>query len=366
MSTQNELRYLTCLRGIAAVWVAVHHAVSGLSGMFIPQSDIMSRLIHRGWLAVDLFFILSGFILAYSYQHKTKSWGWVKDFWIKRFARVYPAHLVTLFIFLGIVLSASAIGAFQDEGNRYNLKEFLAQVFLFHGVGWFEPTGWNIVSWSISSEALAYLLFPILFYLMRGLIQPFVNFLVIVMIMSFTIWLALEYNDGKKYMLAFGYSWIRVLSEFIMGMALFKIYRKLKSSTLFVVPLVLAMAGIILQGLIANSFYDFMYLIYFMLIILSLALIPGSKKIPLFTWLGEISFAFYLIHSVVIMLMNQVIRRSSFLQEHSAISFGLFMLITTVGAWLIYEQVEVKGRKIVLNFFGQKRINDSLHVGKVS
>lgn len=346
---KSELNYLTVLRAFAAVWVAIHHCFGSLEGMNLPDSLILSTFISRGWLGVDLFFILSGFILAYSYQGKMDEFQ-TNTYWnflIKRFARIYPAHLFVLGLYAIIITSASILNLFNDQDGKFDGIDFIAQAFLIHGIGFFESTGWNMPSWSVSSEALAYIYFPLLILPLQKLTRASYHLIVIISILLITIWLAWNFNHAQKFMLNFEYSWIRILTEFVMGICLFhvtQISSKRKSYGL----LAAAMVGcIFFQGLVDSSFFDFMYLIYFMVLIHALALIPTYKRIPFFTKLGEVSYSFYLIHSLIIILLNQLIRKVSFLEQHSLLSLLLFLIIAQISALIIYAGVEVPARNTI-------------------
>jgi peptidoglycan/LPS O-acetylase OafA/YrhL len=346
---KSELTYLTVLRAFAAIWVALHHALSSLSGVAFSDNIFISRFLTKGWLGVDLFFILSGFILAYSYQGKMNELNLetYRDFLIKRLARIFPAHLFTLFIFGAVISIATLLGLFTDHENKFNLMELTAQVFLVHGIGFFEPSGWNIPSWSISSEALAYLAFPFLIKPLQKFGLPFFNVILIISVLLFTIGLAWFFNDAQQFMLPFQFTWIRILSEFLMGMALFQITKHMPKSKWNVILTIVAAACIMLQSLVINSFFDFMYLIYFMVLIHSLALIPRSEKIPFLSVLGEISYSFYLIHSLVIICLNQIVRKVPFLEQQPLLVIGIFIAVSQIAAATIYFHVEIPGRNLI-------------------
>jgi peptidoglycan/LPS O-acetylase OafA/YrhL len=344
---ERQLYYLCYLRGAAALWVALHHATTGLVYFTLPSSDIVTRFFHRGWLGVDLFFILSGFILAYTYSKTPWTGEALKSFFIKRFARVYPVHFSVLTFLLLAVSLVSLAGKASALNDNFNESNFFAQLLLMHGIGFIEPGGWNLVSWSVSSEALAYVLFPLLSFLIRFkmTVLSLISFLIAMVTLSVT--LAFYLNSSDKFILDFEYTWFRVLNEFFMGMLLFKLYFVLKKHWAFGFLAMIGIGGIILQGLVASSFYDFMYITYFMMIILGLALLPERRKNRALSYLGEISYSFYLIHSFVIVSLNQLSKKIEMLQS-PVVVISLFLLISGLLAMMIYEQVEVKARKLLL------------------
>lgn len=353
---KNEFIYLTMLRGFAALWVGVHHAFLSLEKLDIESLNLFKMFIMKGWLAVDLFFMLSGFILAHSYQDqmKTLSFHSSKNFIINRIARIFPAHLFVMLIFGLLVLVINYSGINFKTASDYSLKNYLSQVFLLHGIGIIKPQGWNIATWSISSELLAYLTFPLIILLFnRWIIKASLNLIIILVIMITTVTLGWVLNEGKKFMLDHEFSAVRILSEFVIGICLCQLYRKLNKSYIYLPVLLLAISGIFIQTLIIKeSFYDFIYLFYFMAIILSLGLLPQSRnRMPLLSFFGKISYSFYLIHSLVIIGLNQLIRNFSFLHSSPFISLSIFLVITALASWLIYEKVEKIGKQVITSSF---------------
>src|SRR5262249_39676380 len=97
-SERPEIRALTGIRGFAAVWVVLFHLQ--WQGMYqaFPRLEAIRPLVDRGYLGVDLFFILSGFILTWNYGEALADWRPREHvrFEIVRLARIYPVHLATL------------------------------------------------------------------------------------------------------------------------------------------------------------------------------------------------------------------------------------------------------------------------------
>jgi len=167
-----EIRSLTGLRGVAALTVFLAHTRETLTeqGVHLQVPTLVERLFLSGGRQVDIFFVLSGFILALTYQ------AWFSErldrrsyfkFLQRRFARIYPLHFVMLIAVIALVVAAKLTQA----QTRYSLDRFdfstLPEHFLLlHALNLFGngPGIWNPPSWSISIEALAYLLFPLLLY----------------------------------------------------------------------------------------------------------------------------------------------------------------------------------------------------------
>ncbi len=154
-----DLRPLTSLRFLAAMWVALF--------AFWPNLDVaslglptMPGLVGKGYLGVELFFVLSGFILCHVYlaAHGEKRFSY-KDFLWARVARVYPLHIATL-IGVGVLGLGATMAGMAIDSNVLSWSSLPANIFMVHAWGLAPEAGWNHPSWSISAEWFAYLCFP--------------------------------------------------------------------------------------------------------------------------------------------------------------------------------------------------------------
>jgi peptidoglycan/LPS O-acetylase OafA/YrhL len=141
MEEKRALLPLTSLRFVAAAMIVVHH------GITVNQLTPSPLALDQG---VSFFFVLSGFILTYSYP-RLESWAEVRRFWIFRIARVWPAHAVTA---VAVIIIFSLPIDFKIIANLTMIQ------------AWVPSSPWyfsyNPVSWSISTEFFFYLLFPLL------------------------------------------------------------------------------------------------------------------------------------------------------------------------------------------------------------
>jgi peptidoglycan/LPS O-acetylase OafA/YrhL len=155
--TRPEIKPLTGIRGIAALYVVVYH----LNGFGAPASmrigGLMRPLVDHGYLAVDLFFVLSGYVMALSYGEMVRVWdgrSYVR-FLIRRIARVYPLYIL-------ITLSAAvliAIGVSHEPMPDLGIEVFWNALMV---QGWGFGHSLDAPAWSVSTEWAAYLLFPLL------------------------------------------------------------------------------------------------------------------------------------------------------------------------------------------------------------
>ncbi|MHA6766849.1 acyltransferase family protein [Sphingobium ummariense] len=146
---------LTGLRGIAAVSVLLYH---------IPHNPAFAQfaipLFSRAYLAVDLFFILSGFVISYGYYERVarnpsaKRYG---DFLVNRMARVWPLHFVVTMVFTARIL----LNVSGSQTIALDAPNLLTNLLMVQSWGWgTQPIAGN--SWSVSTEVAAYLLYPLI------------------------------------------------------------------------------------------------------------------------------------------------------------------------------------------------------------
>ena len=155
---------LTGLRALLAILVILLH----ISPMF--NLGPLQALAISGNRAVDVFFILSGFILFHSYFEKFKDSVGISvylAFLQNRLARIYPIHLVTLIIGLAMfIFSIKLMHKIPHDVDTIYAPSLMANLLLVHA--WFDGLGTpNVPAWSISAEWFAYLFCPFMILLFR-------------------------------------------------------------------------------------------------------------------------------------------------------------------------------------------------------
>ena len=158
----GQLTALTSIRFFAAMWVVLYHfAPPHLKGA--PQP--MVRVVENGGLGVPLFFILSGFILSYTYVPRILAKGALdlRGFWIARFARIYPVYALAMLLALPSAAMLTLRHFGRSEGMRVLAVSGVLQTTLLQAWSPFYSGAaeWNTPSWSLSAEAFFYLTFPV-------------------------------------------------------------------------------------------------------------------------------------------------------------------------------------------------------------
>lgn len=158
----QNIKSHTALRGIAAICVVYGH----YAAVFARDIGGYDFFIDRGYLGVDFFFLLSGFILTMVYAHSfadgvtPRLWG---QFLQRRLARIYPLHVVTL-------LAVVVLLRFKVPATDFGI--FGLNLGLVQAWGFTDRFLFNAPSWSISCEFAAYLVFPFLMVALRHRFAP--------------------------------------------------------------------------------------------------------------------------------------------------------------------------------------------------
>ncbi|MDP8916595.1 MAG: acyltransferase [Pseudomonadota bacterium] len=151
----SHIEPLTALRFFAAIWVVLFAYWPKLDLGFTPAA------VAKGYLGVEVFFVLSGFILCHVYLAAVERgrFGYGGFLWA-RLARVYPLHLFTL-VGVGALALAAGLAGFSVGEGVTEWSALPANLLMIHAWGFAPTAGWNHPSWSISAEWFAYLSFPV-------------------------------------------------------------------------------------------------------------------------------------------------------------------------------------------------------------
>jgi peptidoglycan/LPS O-acetylase OafA/YrhL len=299
---------LESLRGIAALVVIIFHAewVNPLTAL---------RFFQNGPLMVDLFFVLSGFVIFYSYGKRlTTARDVVRFLWL-RLGRLYPIHFTFLLVF--IVLEQLAHLA-HHEALGVDLHAVVTNLLLVHSLGLEHTLTYNYPSWSISTELYNYVLFALVAVL-TVTVRRFIALAAIIVAASVILLLAV----GVVSLADAGNDWgfFRCSLGFFTGTLSFLIYSHLRNKETG--PLasraggwlpVLAVAIMLALLMFANPEGRGTYWMPFLsaFLIVSLLRWPSSlidralHSRPL-QWLGRISYSVYMSHAAVVWTVKQIL-----------------------------------------------------------
>ena len=167
-----HFQFIDGLRGIAALWVVLYHAdpdkrISQLTGV-LPQwfVDVVFRW---GSLGVTIFFVLSGFVMAYSLRNARINLSYLKNFALRRFVRLSPPYYISILFTLGFAfVAAYAKGAaFEPMGKPLSFPRFFAHLFYVQDI--FRLEHIDDVYWTLCLEVQFYIVFCFLLGLTQWL-----------------------------------------------------------------------------------------------------------------------------------------------------------------------------------------------------
>jgi peptidoglycan/LPS O-acetylase OafA/YrhL len=298
-----DLRELTSARGFAAAAVVLYH-VDGYSGGVIGEAFPTGV---TGRLAVDFFFVLSGFVLAHVYGAAWEAGRYDhRDFLVRRIARIWPLHLVCLFGVASIVGAGSLIG--MAPPWTPTLASFAEHAALLNAVGLISENAWNQPSWSVGAEWTAYLCFPAYLAAVSALTSPAEKLAAAAILMA-GLSIAVRAVWGAELFELTGAGAIRIIPSFFAGVALRQILStgvgaatppaRLARMT---VELLVVMALAAFMGAPALLLWFGLLGLVYLLALRGLANTGGWLRSSPLVWLGEISYALYLVHAPVLMV----------------------------------------------------------------
>jgi len=306
---------LESLRGIAALTVAFFH-ISWMN----PFYEL--GFIRNGYLMVDLFFVLSGFVICHSYgQNISNGRALVRFMWL-RLGRLYPLHFALLLVFVGFEVlkyggeATFGLTAKNPPFSHNDLQAFVANLFLIQSLGVLNDLHFNYPSWTISLEFYTYLLFAVVLLFVRSrtgliLVSAVLIFSGILLLLRLG-----ETNLGASY----EYGYFRSVAGFFLGVITYQIlpfWRQLFGGDkrfMYLLFLPGLFVGIVIfQSLKNDGYSDFAVLPLAALLILALT---STSKGPInylltlkpLAWLGKVSYSIYMVHAAVIWVLVQVLR----------------------------------------------------------
>ena len=298
MSNSKEIRSLTGIRGIAALYVALYHNLEIIGYTGESKAQIF---INHGYLSVDLFFVLSGFVMALSSKRLFDGPFSLKDYLLfmsKRFARIYPMYLLVI------------CGSFVFVNHFNGIINFIVGLSLLTIVSGREYVITHL--WSLSTEWIAYLFFPALVKITHKFNSPkWMTLLVLVAVSAITYAYILKSDLVSK---STGFAifpvpaLIRCFAEYILGILACKFFKDYQGShapyRLFALT---SFLSIVLLLCFRNV--DVLVIVLFVILVTSISTDNGvvasffaSKPIY---FLGLISYSLYLIHPLVLVFGRQ-------------------------------------------------------------
>ncbi|GAB3834874.1 acyltransferase family protein [Dactylosporangium cerinum] len=341
---------LTGLRWWAALGVFLYHAVT-LPGIFAPSATmkpIQFILAPAGSLGVSFFFVLSGFVLTWSARPKDTA----VSFWRRRAVRIYPNHWAGLLLAVGVMVLVSDYTQLHDVVRVVLLVQTWTPSFIV-------ATGVNGVSWTLACEMFFYLCFPLLVLLIRRIAPARLYYWAAGIVAVVFLFPVLTSLLPAQPVMPYGppvseaASWfverfpVTRMAEFALGIVLARIvlagrWFRLPS---WVAWAVLA-AGYVVAMYNQGNLYGRIAITLIPVAVLvanaatsDVAGRPSLASRPTLVFLGNISFAFYIVHLTVLSNIGRLFPAA----RTTAIGFGIMVLALVVAfalAWLLHVAIE--------------------------
>ncbi len=348
----KDISTLTSLRFFAAMLVVAHHFA-----YFLPfDVTEYSWFLKRGALAVDFFFILSGFILAHVYGDAVcHSQITFRQFITRRFARVYPLHLLTLGVAAILMLMGFEFRLSGQGDGQFPGWSLIIHLLLIQGWGFERELLFNVPSWSISAEWFAYLVFPsLIMFLVKK--KPAIALCSTAFFML-GLWLFFDaYMPRVTTRLTNDCSVFRIIPEFILGITLYYYFRQRKPNPF--AGLLLLQSVILLVPLLHFGLADILIVFLLAAIIIFAA---DLNRLGYSGWLthkfwifcGEASYAIYMTHYIVMVFILRGATMwfgGDFYLNHYGALFGLTILMTLIASAFLFRFFEMPMRGKLTHF----------------
>jgi len=294
-ASPDQIKPLTALRFFAAVWVVLY--------TYVRELDLPVRfgLIDHGYLGVDLFFVLSGFILSYVYLEGFGTGRFnYGHFIVHRLARIYPLHIATL-VFTLLLIAAAALKGVSLDANAGNPAALPAHLLLMQAWGLAPTASFNHPSWSISAEWFAYLSFPAVASAAWRLRERPMLAVGLAILLLLAAYILFEAVAGFPLTQAtFQWGALRIMPDFLLGAALYLAHRAGAVTRPHIAAAGAMAASLMVIAASSYSRSDIVIVIACGLLVLSMSGLGrdggGILSSPLLVYLGEISFATYMVY----------------------------------------------------------------------
>jgi peptidoglycan/LPS O-acetylase OafA/YrhL len=371
---------LDLLRSIAIILVLVTHTVSFLD----PQNHYYEIPVYTGYLGVEFFFVLSGFLigtilLKIHYQDTIINFKSIKLFWIRRWFRTLPNYYLMFLLY-------AALAYFVHHFIVFSHLKYLAYLVFLQNTISYQPNDFFPVAWSLSIEEWFYLLFPLLLYLFsqifpknrsRSFFLTVIFFIIVELLIRICIAVSQHnyWDEGFRKMMP-----IR-LDSIAIGVLTAYVRLNLPQFWLRNVKKIALLGIILMAGLTTYFTFDyvvhfsplnwdhnldaglFLETLFFTLLSLSIAMfIPYlcSMKAQngisgrVITFVSKISYSIYLNHLLIILALSRIFKHFANLNHSNIGLFAGIWVCTIVVSWFQYQFFELK-MTALRNKFGRKK-----------
>ena len=306
----GNIQSIQLLRGVAAFMVLLNH---GYDVKALPDSSFKYSFLY-GSTGVNIFFIISGFIIPYSMFINNYKLSDFKDFFLKRVTRIEPPYIVSIFLVLLLDYSTTFSHGYTGPAFKIDWLNVLGHIGYFNA---FTGSHWlNTAYWTLAVEFEFYILLALLYPLITHRNKWVMTTTYIALAAATFI------TDSSRHIIHF-------LPFFLYGIGLF-LYKSRKMT----LPLYLFLTAV--NTLICYMVCGTFFVCLSMIVLLAIVLIKRVRG-P-FLLLGTISYSLYLTHGVLITRFMGLV-----LKLHGInvwVAFVISLILCLVFAWFYYITVE--------------------------
>jgi len=366
------IKALTGIRGVAATWVVLFHFRRTVFGL-VPINGYVRKWLDSGYLGVDTFFILSGFVIAHVYTAELSERDWRHRYagYLKaRLARIYPVHLLFL-----LILLASDVLSIAKPPVRDSVLTFAGNLLMVQAIPPFQA--WNGPSWTISYEFGAYVAFPLLAFALARISSATFAFAwaaVVCLSGAALMAMALTAPDVRPFHVV--PALLRIASEFAAGALLYRGWSLLRSRRSGAWD-VWVLAGVCCTAACLawmEESYSLQILVVPLLAFLTIACVGSAGPVAAFLesrllqWSGRISYSLYMSHfttlnlGLIILPWQRVVPYSLPVRVAALIAYFSFAVLI---AHVVYRFVEEPARRRLRGWFDKRESHDDpVRVGR--
>lgn len=327
-----RLHNLDALRGAAAVFVIIYHlATVRLSITFVPH----------GYLAVDLFFILSGIVIAHAYSQRLESGMGFFDFTRARIIRLYPLAVVGAALGLAVLLLKYVVSPGKVETLptilvSSGLNALLLPSFFTTDITKFVAFPGNGPLWSLSFEVIINLVWA------SCLVKARTFTLCAITVVSGALYAAAVMKfgnanlgwDAQTYLAGFP----RVTFGFLTGVLIHRFRTSHENKAGLTGGMLCALLALILL-MPYSLVWDLISIFILLPLLAYLGSGPSQVKTGLGTLLGDLSYPLYVLHFPILLIASGV-RQTMNQSGHSTVLVVLSLVVTVVLSWLMLKQFD--------------------------
>jgi peptidoglycan/LPS O-acetylase OafA/YrhL len=353
---KHRFEGLDIFRGLFSAMVVFFHMAA-----FANTPIINNNFVRNSDLFVDFFFVLSGFVITYTYQNMSTT-NELRTFYQKRLKRLYPLHFIMLIVFVLLEVIKHNIPLNikinQPANVNNNLTSFITSLLLLNSVKvpGVNDVSWNIPSWSISAEMISYVVFGcMIFFVNKQNFSKAKNFLFItIAVLSFAVMSIITGTFQINY--SYDYGFLRGFTGFFAGAFCLNLFFTIRTRFIEQPAYIFHFAECVCIALIFYFIFQgdtykktgYIYEFIFMLSVIVFAFEKGFvstllKKSSFLLNMGKYSYSIYMIHAFLLSMFNIVfVRILKFTPESYSWLFIINYLLIYFAAQWSYKNIEMR------------------------